>query len=206
MKTLANALSYLLHPTFIPLIAALLLHYFCPNLFSKIDAKNWQLIAIQIGFNFTLYPIVAVFLMLKLQFIKSLQLSTNTERFGPLIATMVFYCWGFYTLHKNLSFPRELSGFYLGTFISICILFFTTLFTKMSMHTTGIAGLLSFVTILFMAQITCVTLQMVLVILIITLLVIWSRLYLKAHTKAEIVSGLLIGSISQIIAWFLYTH
>ncbi len=176
----------------------------CPALFISIDAKTIGLWKIQIGLNTILYPLLVTLLIWKLGFTKDMYMRTNQERLGPLMATILFYFWNFYVFHKSYSeAPILLKSFLLATFISVSILFLTTIFTKMSMHTTALAGAAS---ALFLLAIKTPCANYIPFVIAIAALVkvIWARLYLKEHTIAEIVSGVVIGLVSQSIAWYFY--
>ncbi|MCX8471867.1 MAG: hypothetical protein ORN55_08815 [Chitinophagaceae bacterium] len=204
MKNIAKAISYILHPVFIPFIVCMTMMLCCPALFISIDAKTIGLWKIQIGLNTILYPLLVTLLIWKLGFTKDMYMRTNQERLGPLMATILFYFWNFYVFHKSYSeAPILLKSFLLATFISVSILFLTTIFTKMSMHTTALAGAAS---ALFLLAIKTPCANYIPFVLAIVALakVIWARLYLKEHTIAEIVSGVAIGVVSQSIAWYFY--
>ncbi len=207
MKQLATFFSYLLHPVFVPFVIFLVLHAICPGLFGMVDAKTIGLWKIQTGFNTILYPLLVIVLIWKLGFAKNMHMETNQERLGPLMACILFYFWNFYVFHKaQTDAPLALRSFLLGSFLSVCILFMTTIFTKMSLHTTAWAGVVTF---FFLQSFTnqCAHIFSVASIIAFALLtiVIYSRMILLAHTRAEIVSGLLIGIICQVGVYFFYT-
>ncbi len=200
MKILAKIFSYIFHPTFIPFAVAFVIIKLLPQ---TVDVKVSNLWLAQMFSNTIVFPVALVFFMWRLQMIKSMQLQTNIERLGPLIGTMVFYCWNYYVMHKNSDVPIALKAFLLGTFLSICMLFFTTIFTKMSMHAAGVGGLNA---ILFYLSIytTALPAYWFIISLLVTAIVLASRFILKEHTKAELVTGYAIGIISQLGALLFY--
>jgi hypothetical protein len=202
MKKIAEAFSYLLHPIWIPFALSIVLMHFCPTLFANIPAKELGLVKIQIGANTILYPLLVSFLLWRLGFAKNLKMETNIERLAPLMAAMLFYFWNFYALKKSTNeIPKELLTFLLGTFISTCILFFTTIFTKMSLHTAAMSGALTTV-ILWMNAGSCIPLSVVIIFSLLFIITVVSRKVLQAHTYAELVSGAVIGVASMVMGGY----
>ena len=105
--------------------------------------------------------------------------------------------------------PTVLSTFVLGSVIALSISFFVTVFSKLSLHTVGMGGLLGLNAIMFWHfgydQLSIlgyiVHLRLVfLCFLILSGLVASTRLWLGAHVPKEIYGGLLVGFASQFIA------
>jgi hypothetical protein len=204
LKRIAQFFSYLLHPVFIPFAICLLMMVLCPTLFVKTDAKTLGLWKIQIGLNTILYPLLISFLLWRLGFAKDMYMRTNQERLGPLLGSILFYFWNYYVFHKDQNdAPMLMKAFLLGTFLSVSILFLTTIFTKMSMHTTAIAGACA-VLFLLAWHSPCTSFIPFGISIAALAIVVWSRLYLKEHTVAEIVSGIAIGVVGQLGAWYFY--
>jgi membrane-associated phospholipid phosphatase len=179
---------------------------FCPALFAKIDSKIVGLWKIQIGLNTILYPLLVAFLLWRLGFTKDMYMRTNQERLGPLMASILFYFWNYYVFHKDQNnAPMLMKSFLLATFISVSLLFLTTIFTKMSMHVTAISGA-SCAMLLLAIQSPCISYLPFLISIFVLALVVWARLYLKEHTKAEVISGLIIGIVSQAFGWYFYLY
>jgi hypothetical protein len=204
LKRIAQFFSYIFHPVFIPFVICLLMMVLCPTLFAKIDAKTLGLWKIQIGLNTILYPLLISFLLWRLGFAKDMYMRTNQERLGPLLGSILFYFWNYYVFHKDQNdAPMLMKSFLLGTFLSVSILFLTTIFTKMSMHTTAIAGACAALFLLAW-QSPCNNYLPFGISAAALAIVVWSRLFLKEHTLAEIVSGIAIGVVGQLGAWYFY--
>ena len=205
LKRIAQFFSYILHPVFVPFIICLVMMLVCPTLFAKVDAKIVGLWKIQIGLNTIMYPLLITFLLWRLGFAKDMYMRTNQERLAPLLGSILFYFWNYYVFQKDQNdAPMLMKSFLLGTFLSVSILFLTTIFTKMSMHTTAIAGACTGL-LLMGWQSPCHIYNPFWISLVLLAIVVWSRLYLKEHTVAEIVSGILIGLMGQMGAWYFYT-
>ena len=111
--------------------------------------------------------------------------------------------------------PLILSAFILGATISLWVSFIINLFTKISLHAVGIAGLLAIVVLsvqtieydhllldlgsLGVANLPMKTLLMIVVLF--TGIVGTSRLLLKAHEPYQIYLGYFVGFLTQFIAY-----
>ncbi len=138
--------------------------------------------------------------MWRIGFIKSIHMREARERLGPLIASMLYFFWNFYVFYKLTEVPDLFKSFLLGVFISAALLFMISIFAKVSMHVAGWGGA---ITILCIANLVypCSLLMYLLIAVVATVLVIAARLGLQAHTKAEVISGLIVGVISQLVAF-----
>src|SRR5216684_3632412 len=90
VRLLARLVAYIFHPLFITSYVMGFLIFFHPYAFSGFDQKT------------KLFPAFAVFLLWRLDFIKSMHLRTEKERIIPYIIAMIFYWWT-WNVFKNLS-------------------------------------------------------------------------------------------------------
>jgi hypothetical protein len=203
MKFFFKAISIVFHPVLIPMYVCLCMFNICPQLFANIDAKtitNWKL---QLGFNTIMYPVLVTVLMWKLGFAKDIYLLTTQERLGPLMASTMFYFWNFYVFHKLTAAPFLFKSFLLGTFFTISILFFCSIFVKISMHAAAMGGALMAL-VLLAVQTPCNNWWPAIIAAICSLLVINARLIFKDHTRAEIILGFSAGMLCQALVFLLY--
>jgi hypothetical protein len=202
VKVAAKAISYLFHPIWMPFVVSMLLMYVCP---AEWVAKPREMLLwrIQLAVNTIGFPLFVIALMKGLGFIENFQMRETKERLGPMMAIMLFYFWNFYVFHKLTTSPEVFRTFLLSTFIAISALFMATIFVKVSMHMAGIVGA---ATILFVQTIKsdCLPLWIPIAAIAGAGLVAWARLYLKEHTKAEIVLGSGIGVLSVLVCVWLY--
>ncbi len=153
-------------------------------------------------------------MMKMLDFIESYEMKDKSERIGPLIATGVFYLWLFVNLKDNSSIPPAFSFFVLGTTIGLFMALFLNSFTKISLHTIGIGGLLagtffiryffsydSFILHLPIGSFIVHTNLVLLCVIIVAGLVGTSRLFLKAHEEMDVYGGYIVGIFAQIVAF-----
>lgn len=201
IKFVSKFISILFHPVFIPTLVLSFLVFFIPNLFvgfEEKDIKWWILIVAYITITF---PLLVVFLLWRLKFIDSIYMKGDKERYIPLIASMLFYFWTFWLFHKQFHAPNFVQSFLLGTFLTTVGVFISTLFFKISMHTAAIGSVLGFS--LLLALFPPHHFGLLFIAIICTILVSFSRLFLKAHHSFEVISGMVLGFIFQLISYFI---
>jgi len=159
-------------------------------------------------------PMVAVLMMKALDMIESIQLKDRQERIGPYIITGIFYLWLFINLRQNPNVPESFKFCLLGATIGLFLAFLINLFSKISMHTTGMGGLLamSILTVFnfskstfwlptFGGAVELNSKMIIFFVLVVAGLVGTSRLLLKAHEPQDVYGGYLIGMIAQFAAF-----
>lgn len=202
MATAARILSILFHPVFVPAMVFAILIYVCPEALFGVNPKTQQWWLITISYITITFPLLTVILLWRLKFIESIHMHELKERYGPLIASMMFYFWVFWLFHKQFQAPIIVQSMLLGIFLTTVMVFMASIFFKISMHTAawgcvaaisvicgllGISGSVWFIVFAF----------------IMAGLIGSARVYLKAHIMPQIWSGYVVGILSQIIAYFV---
>jgi membrane-associated phospholipid phosphatase len=214
LRAVANGFSLLFHPIFLITYFLLLMLIINPFLFGASTIKDTGLIIIYVVAISIVFPLIPVIMMYGLGMSKSLQMKSRTERTIPLVLTGIFYLWLYINMFNNQSIPLAFNVFLLGSVITLFTCFFVNLFTKISLHTAGIAGLFtgfcwfryhySYDTFLLKINsdlIYNINTNLILVILLIIAgLIGTSRLILKAHFPSDIYGGYLVGFAAQIIS------
>lgn len=197
--TVSKIISTLLHPLFVPAIVLAYLVYFSPNVFFgyPTEIKQWWLITV--SYITITFPLLTVILLWRLKFIDSIHMHGQKERYGPLIASMLFYFWVFWLFHKQFQAPLLIQTLLLGTFLTTVMVFMSSIFFKISMHSSAWGSVLSFATI---CAFQCVDNSIILLIISILLagIVGSTRLYLNAHTPKQLWAGYIMGIIAMPIA------
>lgn len=197
MKKILPFASYLFHPIFISLYAALI--YFAATKNFYVSSEIF-LYLIQIVIITILIPITLFFLLLSLGKIDSIMVEDLGQRKIPLIinATLLLLL-----IHKSITVNNlpELYFFLLGGAIStIVALIAIYLHTKVSLHMIGITSLTSFIFGISVTTQTDLTYTFAFFVVAIGW-VASSRLVLKAHTIKELALGFVTGLIPQLILW-----
>lgn len=163
-------------------------------------------------------PVFAIGMMKALDMIKSFQLADKMERTGPFIVTGMFYLWLFKNLYTNNTYPDLFTYFTLGATITLFACFVINIVNKISVHAAGISGfavMVLLVCIYYSSSNPAVSIGNILVplpmILILTIIIAGligsSRLYLQAHTLAQVLWGYIVGMLSMAGAYlFIFSN
>ncbi|WP_253251059.1 hypothetical protein [Flavobacterium sp. ACN6] len=195
MKKLLPIFSYILHPIFISLYATLFYLFYKEDLFS---AQEKYFVLIQILVINVIVPVLFYLLLRSTGHVKSVMLSQTSERTIPLILQCFLYIL---LVKRSIVITRypELHFFFLGALFSTILALVCTLFKiKASLHMVAICGFAIFVIGLN------IHLQMhnpywPALLILLSGIVASSRLEMNAHTSREILIGLFIGIMPQLL-------
>lgn len=194
MRPIFYLISYLFHPLFIPIGGTVA--YFMVAPYSTLETQSGNILPI---FILTVIIPIIFFLILKnLGIINSIFLPSLEERKYPLYISCIIFLMILYKVIPN-NYVNELFYYFTGLLTATCatlvLLFFKF---KTSMHLLGMGSILTFLIALSIHFETNITIAISLFTLF-TGMVATSRLYLKAHTKNELLIGFLLGCCSQLI-------
>ena len=199
LKWPAILLSYVFHPIFIPLYAAVFIVYIHPSYFSGFSAASKLKTILILMQNAVFYPLFCVLLLKGVGFIQSVFLRTQRDRIIPYIAAGIFFFWAFLVFKQQPAFPRILPCFILGVFLASSAALIANIYFKISMHAIGLGGLVGIFMIIANTNSMLMTWPLAAALLI-TGLVCSARLLITDHTPKDIYSGLIIGWLSQQVA------
>ncbi|MBU3677785.1 MAG: phosphatase PAP2 family protein, partial [Chitinophagaceae bacterium] len=120
------------------------------------------------------------------------------ERYGPLMASMLFYFWVFWVFHKQFKAPLEIQGLLFAIFLSNVLVFMATIFYKISMHTAGWAT--AVVLLAYWTMKDTATFPLLLLAVVLAGMVGSIRFYVQAHSPKQIYVGYVIGAIAALLA------
>ena len=195
MRHFLHLVSYIFHPLFVP-IGGTVMYFLITPKYSSLEIQSGNILPI---FILTVIIPIIFFLILKnLGVIHSIFLPTLKERKYPLYIQAILLFLILYKVIPN-NFVPELFYFFLGllaaTGATLILLF---LKIKTSIHLLGMGSILMFMIGLSIHFEINITLA-ISVFTLFTGFVATSRLYVKAHSKAELFIGLLLGIFSQLI-------
>ncbi len=195
MRHFLNIVSYVFHPLFVP-IGGTVMYFLVTPRYSSLEVQSGNILPI---FILTVIIPIIFFLILKnLGVISSIFLPTLKERKYPLYINAVLLLMILYKVIPNNYVP-ELFYFFLGlltaTGATLILLF---LRFKTSIHLLGMGSILMFMIALSIHFEINITLA-ISVFTLLTGLVATARLYLKAHNRAELLIGFLLGVLSQML-------
>ena len=218
-RKLAQLISILTHPlvmlSLILIIQMMVYHY----AFMTTDPKFKGILLINVVAITFVMPAVAILLMRFMNLVPSLEMEDRKSRIGPLIVTAVFYLWLYKNLLDNPDIPVSFVQATLGAIIALFVCFFINLFSKISLHTAGVGGVLGMTALLVINDSSAATIlrwsgesaweldlmYLFVGIILLSGLVSSARLYLKAHTLQEVSGGLFVGVAGQVLA-FLFSQ
>ncbi len=195
MKLFQQVISYIFHPLFIP-VAGTIGYFAITPKYSPIEEQSGNILPIFI--LTVIIPIIAYLILKNIGLIKSALMPTLKERRYPLYINILLLLMVVYKVIPN-NYTPELHFYFLGliaaSMASLVLLFINF---KSSMHLMGMGSIFMYLVSLSVHFEINITLALSVLILL-TGLVATSRLYLKAHSKAEIVIGFFIGLVSQLL-------
>ncbi|MEN1784200.1 MAG: hypothetical protein AAGF77_03585 [Bacteroidota bacterium] len=195
MRHLLKGISYLFHPLFIPLGGTVAYFTISPK-FNSQQLQNNNVLPI---FILTVVIPIILFVILKnLGLISSIFAPKLQERRYPLLLSIVLHLIVLYRVIP-LNYINELYYFFVGLLIATCsalLLVFANI--KASLHLMGMGNILLYLIGLSIHFEINITFAIALFTLV-TGLVATSRLFMQAHTRAELLIGLLVGCCSQLI-------
>lgn len=195
MDRFLKSISFIFHPLLMPLLGVIFYFSKSPR-FIPPEVRNAKLISLVI--LTIILPILLYFLLKTLGKVKSIYLKTTSERIIPLALNCIVI---FIVLQRILTPTQiiELYYFFVGILISTmtCLMLAIMKF-KASIHMIAVSGVFMFfvaLSIHFSINING-TLSLMMIILG---AVATSRLHLKAHTYKELIMGVFVGVIPQLI-------
>ena len=195
MDKILKSISHIFHPLFMPLLGVVFYFSKSPRYIPQeiIQAKIISLFILTI-----ILPILLYFLLKTLGKVNSIYLKTTNERIFPLLLNCIVVL---IVLQRILTATQiiELYYFFVGILISTltCLILAAFKF-KASIHMISVSGLFMFFIVLsihFSININgTLALMSILIGAIAT-----SRLHLNAHTYLELIIGVFVGVIPQLI-------
>ncbi len=200
IRFFAHFFSFVFHPLLLSAYVIAFLMFLHPSAFVGVDLHTRLLRMLSTILFTVLYPTFVIFIAWRLKLIRSLTLDSMQDRIVGFLVTMFFYWWTWYVFRNLPDIPLVALNFVFGSFLAICGGWMCNIFFKISMHALAVGGLCAFFIIFGMHDAFASGLYIVIPILI-TGIVCSSRMLLAAHSPFEIVTGLLVGVLAQMLAW-----
>ncbi len=135
-------------------------------------------------FFLTLGPMIYILIGVRKGWLSDVDVSRRTERAGPFLFGITSVALGFVLL-RYVNAPKNLETLLLITTISGVIMLIVTLWWKISIHASSMAGAATMLTLLYGA--------VMLPTFLLLILVSWSRVVLRRHTTAQVIAGSLLS-------------
>jgi hypothetical protein len=200
VRRFAHFFSVLFHPLLISAYVMAFLIYVHPAVFEGVDDHTSNLRMLSVLLFTLFFPALSLFLAWRLRLVNSLALDSRNDRLVGFIVTMFFYFWTSYVFRNLPDTPPAAAHFVLGTFLAVCAAWMCTIFYKVSLHAVAMGGLVAF-SMLFSRVDPFTSGLYIAVPVLVAGIVCSSRLIMGAHNRFEMVSGFIVGVLSQSIAW-----
>lgn len=151
-----------------------------------------------------LIPIVLIIILWRQGRVSSLHITNPKERTVPYLYSTA--CFGFwcYFVSNTTHLPKVWLFIALGATVAILAVTFINRWWKISAHLTSMGGLLGGLISMGLYY-NIVPTFLVIAVLTLSLLLMYARLYLDAHTPMQVVCGYLLGILCTFIPnWIMY--
>lgn len=195
MKLFFQTISYIFHPLLVP-IAGTVAYFLATPKYSPLEVQSANILPIFI--LTVIIPIITFLILKNLGVANSIFLNSASERKYPLLIHIILLGLILVKVIPN-NYIVELYFYFvglLGAAVACLVLLYFNF--KTSLHAVGISGILMYLINLSIHFEINIILAIGFMTLI-TGIIASARLYLRAHSKIEIIVGLLIGVVSQLL-------
>ena len=195
MRLFFKIISYLSHPLFIPLAGTVAYFLITPK-YTPEELRTGNLVPIFI--LTVVIPIISFFILKTLGVVNSVFLFRRKERLYPLLISIVIYMLIIIKVIPN-NYTIEIYYYFVGLLAAtISALILLILNFKASLHMVGMASFLMFlINLSIHFEINIIIAISVFTVL--TGIVATARLYLYAHSRLEVLIGMMLGVITQLL-------
>jgi membrane-associated phospholipid phosphatase len=187
-------LARIVSTIFNPFLTALALFVILADVSAKDTEDFWRLLFLSTFFT-SIGPMLYVFWLYSTDRISDLDMSVRHEREVVFTTFVIFYFLGAAALWATHA-PRLMIAAMLGYFASTLVVGYITRYWKISTHALGITAPLVALIMLYGRQ--------PLPFLVLIPMVCWARVYLKAHTIAQVLAGAGLATITTMLFFSLF--
>ncbi len=200
---LARLIAVIFHPLLVGIYMAFYLIYINPFYYAYVPRINAFRNLLTVANNNFVFPLLVVLLMRGLGFTKSIYLRTTRDRIVPYMASIIFFFWTWNTFYHLEGIPQVMRDMTQGIFYAAVIGMIANIYFKISMHAMGVGGLIGMMIVVLLDGQMYSGLPMV-ISLLISGLVMTSRLITGDHERGDVLAGFMAGLLSQLLAaWIL---
>lgn len=206
LDIVAKGLSILLYPLFVPTYGMLL---FCATYsvyFHVLPSAYWWVSIVGTLLLTCIIPITAILLLIRRGSVSDLYIEQAEERTTPYIYTVFCFAFWCYFMCSALNVPTCILLTGIGATVALIIVALVNRRWKISAHLSGLGGLVGGVMSFCMCTGIAPHIWLVISILALSLLLMYARLYLNAHTPMQVVGGFLLGLVMTFIPNLIYCY
>ena len=205
LSILAKIISVLLHPMLMPCYG-IALFFLSQQSTILLLPRVYSVVCIVGTFVLTLViPFVLLLFLWRKGHIDSLHIHQANQRTTPYVYTLI--CYGFWTyfLHSTVHMPKCIVLIAVGAIAALLAVVIINHWWKISAHLTGIGGVLGGICSFSLCYAT-LPMELIITILFLSLLLMYARLYMKAHTPMQVVCGYLLGIVCTFLPCLIMTY
>ena len=204
LNILSKTLSIVCYPLFIPSFGMALYMWAMLHRTPTLPSIYVWLNIIGTFVLTALIPIVLIIILWRQGRISSLHITNPKERTVPYLystACIGFWC---YFVSNTTHLPKVWLFIALGATVALLAVTFINRWWKISAHLTSMGGLLGGLISMGLYY-NIVPTSLVIAVLTLSLLLMYARLYLDAHTPMQVICGYLLGILCTFIPnWIMY--
>lgn len=205
LHILAQTCSILLHPLLMPTYGMALYFGAVQRLRPEFSVA-YSIVSVVGTSMFTLLiPAACIIFLWKTQRIDSLHIDNPKQRTSPYIYTIMAYGFWAYFVDQVLYLPTLILLIAIGATLALLAVTVINHWWKISAHLTGIGGLLGGICS-FALYYGYTPIILIIITLMWSLILMYARLYLQAHTALQVVCGLLLGLLCTFIPNLILYH
>ena len=206
LDIIAKTLSVVLYPLFVPTYGIALFCY-AYSLHVAPLAEVWVAVAVIGTFILTcLLPITAIWIMMKKGEVKDLNIDNPRERTIPYLYSALGFGFWSYLLVQVLHAPIFISCVAIGGTLAIGLVAIINRWWKISAHLTGLGGLVGGLLSYCLGLGAYPTWGTLCLFLGLSWALMWARLYLNAHTPAQVSAGWLLGLTCTFVPYCILNY
>lgn len=188
-RRLTQGISIVFHPLMMLTFSFLLINSILPDL---VRPLGWVMLPFLFITTFII-PLFGVSILRYSGSISSLNLEKREERFLPFLFVTIFYTITTVMFVLKIEAHGTVSLMLVATTLLIFILMLVSFFFKISIHSAAISGVVGFLMVLTFNHPESHLIYALLACIILSGIVMSSRLYLNMHTPIEILCGSMVG-------------
>lgn len=201
MMRLAQLISIIAHPLFMPIYTVLLIFNFNPYVKVQVPDNLQKLVLLVLIVCTIVLPLITAFVMQRFGLINSLFMKTAEERKWPFLFSILWFYLGFEVLTK-LPLPKSLYLLMIGALVILFIAHAITLRWKISVHMLGVGGLIGAL-IGISQRFQYDHFIMISIIILFAGFVGYARLKTNSHNFQQVYAGFIIGLIIEWMVTYL---
>ena len=196
-----KVVSLVFHPLLMPSFTFLIVYRILPEI---VRPMGWLMLPFLFITTF-LIPLFGISALRLSGSISSYTIEKREERFLPFLFVTIFYTMTTVMFIVKIQVNSIVSTMLIASTALILVLMLITLFYKISIHAAGVSGVVGYLLVLSLNNPESSMIYALVAALVLSGLVMTSRLYLNAHTPKQIFFGSVLGVLLCFSAlyWFV---